>query len=292
VALVAFFCLIVGYFLAAVPIVTRAAENDLKALESTLHSSGDNFHKLAASLFLQRPRSLAGASAAGLAAALLINQIAQGRLTRFLEPNGWSHYDVSVFVTITLAWVVAAQSFLLLGNQCRLIRDVGANFVHVDLFDFRPLQPFARVGFRVALFLLIIVALRLLVVAFGEQSYSTDMIIVLTAVGIASSAAAAGALLLPIGGIHRGIREAKEAELNRISEALGGDEEALQDSPIAVARALRGVQLLEYRRQVLDVAEWPFDAPAVIRFILYLAIPPITWIGGALVDRGISAMLD
>ena len=291
-ALVAFFCLIAGYFLAAVPIVTRATENDLKALEPAFHSAGGDFRKLTASLFQQSPRSLAGASAAGLAVALLVNQIGQERLTRLIEPNGWSHYDLSVFVTTTLAWIIAAQSLLLLGNQCRLFREIGVNSVHVNLFDFRPLRPFSRVGLRVALFILIIVALRLLVLALGEQSYGPDMIALLTIVGVVSSAAAAGALLLPIGGIHRGIQGAKEAELNRIVEAIAGDEEALRGSPVAVARTLRGAQILEYRKEILDVAEWPFDAPAIVRFLLYLAIPPITWIGGALIERGIGAVLD
>lgn len=38
--------------------------------------------------------------------------------------------------------------------------------------------------------------------------------------------------------------------------------------------------------------EWPFDAPTLARFLLYVAIPLGSWIGGALVERLLGAALD
>ena len=254
-ALVAFFCLVVGYHLAAVPLIARATERDFKRLEPALRTSREDSRRLAASLFLQRPLSLAAVSAVALAAALLLNQVARQRLTRFLEPAGWSHFDVSILITIALMWIVVAQSVHLLVNQSRLFRSIGANSVRVDLFDFRPLRPFARVGLRAALFLLIFFALRLVVLPFEDRPYGSEMLTLFAVISFFSFAIVLGALLLPIGGIHRGIQDAKEAELNRISEALGGDQHALQASPIAIARSLRGTELLGYRERVASVSE-------------------------------------
>jgi hypothetical protein len=40
------------------------------------------------------------------------------------------------------------------------------------------------------------------------------------------------------------------------------------------------------------VREWPFDAPTLARFLLYVAIPLGSWIGGAPVERLLGAALD
>jgi hypothetical protein len=40
------------------------------------------------------------------------------------------------------------------------------------------------------------------------------------------------------------------------------------------------------------VREWPFDAPTLARFLLYVAIPLGSWIGGALAERLLGAALD
>jgi hypothetical protein len=40
------------------------------------------------------------------------------------------------------------------------------------------------------------------------------------------------------------------------------------------------------------VREWPFDAPTLTRFFLYVAIPLGSWVGGALVERLLGAALD
>ena len=34
-----------------------------------------------------------------------------------------------------------------------------------------------------------------------------------------------------------------------------------------------------------SVGEWLFDAPAFLRFLLYLGIPVLGWVGGAVVER-------
>jgi predicted MFS family arabinose efflux permease len=40
------------------------------------------------------------------------------------------------------------------------------------------------------------------------------------------------------------------------------------------------------------VREWPVDASTLTRFALYLAIPVGSWLGGALVERLVNALLD
>ena len=49
--------------------------------------------------------------------------------------------------------------------------------------------------------------------------------------------------------------------------------------------------LIEYRRLVEEVPEWPLDPGVRARFLLYVALPLGSWLGGALVERLIDAAL-
>ena len=51
-------------------------------------------------------------------------------------------------------------------------------------------------------------------------------------------------------------------------------------------------ELLSWEARVEAVREWPIDARALRRFGLYLLIPLLSWSGGALMERGIDALLD
>ena len=49
---------------------------------------------------------------------------------------------------------------------------------------------------------------------------------------------------------------------------------------------------MTWRDAVAQFREWPFDAAALRRFGLYLLIPADSWVGGALVERFVNAVLD
>jgi hypothetical protein len=50
--------------------------------------------------------------------------------------------------------------------------------------------------------------------------------------------------------------------------------------------------LLAFEKRIESVREWPFDAPTLTRFFLYVAIPLGSWIGGALIERLLGTVLD
>ena len=52
------------------------------------------------------------------------------------------------------------------------------------------------------------------------------------------------------------------------------------------------VAVLAFENRIESVREWPFDAPTLTRFFLYVAIPLGSWVGGALVERLLGAALD
>ena len=104
------------------------------------------------------------------------------------------------------------------------------------------------------------------------------------------------ALLLPLRGIRARIIDAKRQELRwcrqqmqerraRLPDASHGSHGADSDAP-------RLDELVAWERRIQEVREWPLDAPTSRRFVLYLLLPLGSWAGGALVERGIDALLD
>lgn len=98
-------------------------------------------------------------------------------------------------------------------------------------------------------------------------------------------------LLLPIWSVHKRLRLAKAAELESINQKLSeyfpNDVSALKQS-----NQLPEVnELLIYRREIANVREWPFDLGVVSRLGIYLIIPPITWVGAALIESLVENLL-
>ena len=157
----------------------------------------------------------------------------------------------------------------------------------LDLFDRRPLAPFALQGLRSALLMLLGIAILSLHAA--DQGFAW----LLGVGGPIALGLAAAALVLPVRGVRDRVQRAKREELERLRQAIQGDTDALADSAIAKRAGSLGLaDLLAYRQYVESVREWPFDAPMLGRFALFTLLPLGSWLGGALVERVLGSLLD
>ncbi|MDJ0789889.1 MAG: hypothetical protein QNK05_24085 [Myxococcota bacterium] len=106
-------------------------------------------------------------------------------------------------------------------------------------------------------------------------------------------AVAAGSFWIPVWGVHRNLRAAKRAELVRVRSEIRRDREALADlGPDSGAAAQRLPGLLAFEARMESAREWPFDASTLRRFGIILLLPLLSWLGGALVERGVDRLLD
>ena len=154
------------------------------------------------------------------------------------------------------------------------------------LFEPAALAPFGRMGLLFALLWLLIPS----IFALNAMDRAFELPIALF--GVLCAGIAVGALLLPVLGIHRRIREAKAAEGIRVMAAIRGEPGALQGSVIEARAASASLaDLIAWKGQVDSLREWPFDAGMRLRFLLYLAIPLGSWLGGAVVDHLLAAAL-
>jgi len=185
-------------------------------------------------------------------------------------------------------WLFGRYLFATLVDSRRLAR-VGRERVAVDLFDLVPLAPFTRYGLRNALLamgMLAIVALLL-----PDWSARPGLVIGL-AIGLLPAAAlAAAGLVLPVRGVRTAIRDTKRAELAACNERIRERREAIAGG-VAPGQGVGLDELVAWRGVVESVREWPFDASTFTRFLLYLAIPLGSWLGGAMVERVVDTALD
>ncbi len=151
---------------------------------------------------------------------------------------------------------------------------------HLDLLNFAPAYAAARIGLRIALVWIIGFAISGLFFLHMGLWFVVVLIVLGLAVGIA-------ALLIPVQGVMRQIREAKRAELARLQEEIHG----LRDGAMNGTTQSPGrmADLLAYETRVQAISEWPFDVPTLRRFGLYLMIPLASMIGGAFVERVVDA---
>ncbi len=87
--------------------------------------------------------------------------------------------------------------------------------------------------------------------------------------------------LMPVWPAHRRLANAKRAALFQADTEL----QQLRGSSASTRNDYVALQpVLTYRREISEAPEWPFDTSVVGRLLLYLIIPPLTWVGAALIE--------
>ena len=278
--------LLIGYLLAARRYATLGARTHLEELRLLLRDPAANaaLDQASAPPDLRRARRAAWI-------ALLIQPLIALSIDRdpglYLRSSYWVPEHVfnwvfGMLVLWNIGWATSCQL-----QYARRFSALARAIPRLDLFDRRPLAPFARQGLRSALLTLLAIAIISLNAA--DQGFAW----VLWVIGPITLGLAAAALLLPARGVRDRVRRAKHEELELVRQAIQGNPDALADSVIAKrAESLGLADLLAYRQYVESVPEWPFDAPMLVRFALLALLPLGSWLGGALVERGLGTLLD
>lgn len=164
-------------------------------------------------------------------------------------------------------------------DTAAFIRDLDHR-VTIDLFDIQKLDGLGRIALRGALPWLVTGTIVLLLLL-GQRS--TELFVPLV-IGLASSATIIFAL--PMLRVHRLIDAAKRAELVRLRREVGEAREIFEKRGGDADRAaIRLAALIAIETRVERAREWPLDLPTITRFVIYLALPLGSWLGGAIVER-------
>jgi len=154
----------------------------------------------------------------------------------------------------------------------------------IDLLDLRSVYARGRTGLRLALVWIVGSTIA------SPLVFDPALTIPLLPFLLAGVGVAVAALLLPSRRLHRMIQDEKRRELDRLRAEL----HRVRDDMLAGRSNEDGrlADLLGYRTYIEQIRDWPFDNPTVLRFLLYLLIPIGSWLGGAVVERMVSNLLD
>jgi hypothetical protein len=279
--------LLIGYLPAAWIYLVRGSRRTVEALRPALRCGPAEFAALRDRAGRFDPRALRWAGILGATIALGLP---------FLVDLSLNVYSIREIRVATLAhrillpvvgWLVGRFIHAVLADSARLAR-IGRELVAVDLLDLGPLAPFARYGLRNTLLMLGQLSIvSLLLIDWGARP---GFALLLPALFALTLGVAAVGLLLPVRGAHAAIRLAKQAELAWCRHEIRLRREALTAGAGSAAAGLH--EIVAYRGMIQSVREWPFDASTLTRFLLYLAIPVGSWLGGAMVERAVNTLLD
>jgi hypothetical protein len=277
------FAVILGYAFACGGWIVRSVRRDLGALAPVLAIEPSEVAAEQAAVGCFSRSALLVAGAGGVAAGIVVHS-----LVNALLPPGHSALDDRFwrFVRDVAIWTLAIRLIFVVIKSSQRVSRLAERAARIDLLDLRGLAPLARIGLRSA-FAFALAASMISVMSGDEITLPVTFltIAVVAAVGACS-------VLLPVRGVHRAIRAAKDAELRAVraailrtrTAALAGGAEAAED-----ATRLGGLLALEAR--IAGVAEWPFDVGTFVRFAVFLALPLGSWVAGALVDWVVSRVL-
>lgn len=146
--------------------------------------------------------------------------------------------------------------------------------IPIDLYNLDSLNSFGRIslgGFLMVMSALALSTLQSLDQEFNWARYTNALIIGLPAALVL--------VLLPSWSVHRRLRSEKKRHLNEISTEIQGASKSLEGDSLMLMNGL-----LARKNVVEGVRTWPMDLSIFSRFILYVFIPPLAWIGAALME--------
>jgi len=158
-----------------------------------------------------------------------------------------------------------------------------AEHVRIDLLAPEPLAPLARKGQRSVL-LWILLSSCLSLFWFGGDPALINSFALALAIGVAAIAFG-----LPLSRVHHRIAAAKSAEIRRVNRALREQRESLIAGEAAAPG--RVADLVAWRALVEGATEWPVNVPTLLRSGLFVLIGVGSWLGGAVVERILEALL-
>ena len=272
-----FFAVILSYLPAVHAYILEITRNAILELRSNLQVTDEDIADITERMERPEAKFQIGWLVSGITLALLhINFMG------FIPINANGELDFSgnlVKVTIAgtlLTWCMMTTVITSLIQNSYLIDDLTNHLKQIDIFRKQPWQPLARVAIASSLALIGSNAIfPLLFIDSGTEAASKIL------PGMALSIPAVAAMVMvPLATTRRKIAAQKEARLLSIDQAIA----KLPDPKTHVEMQSLNT-LLDQRNHLQRVSSWPLNLGNIGRLLFYMFIPPLTWVGAALIER-------
>lgn len=262
-------CLLIGYLPAALLHTLQSARRTVYRLQDVLNCTREECDSLADSVRLSG-RGLIATAIVGL-----LLSVAGPYLVPPVPPSPWNpatwgpevmwHRLLGPGTGIFGWWL----GYAIVVVSLRMSR-IANRLRRIDLLDLSPLAPFTQQGLTNALLLVGLVSIwSLMLIETGFER----MMIINSALAIAGMALA---MFLPLRGVHRRIRQAKDEALTWVNNEISNHRADFEKSA-AGRRDGEMADLVAYRTLIDDVPEWPFTTSTYFRLFVYALLPLLSW---------------
>lgn len=225
---------------------------------------------------------------AGLLWAMLLTPVF-GALLRETVPGqgaGAAILTLWLYVRVALTFGLLGASIGFIVMLHHRFRAATGSQLRVDLFDLAPLQPIASYARRVALYLIVLLALAGPAVAQPDAMYAS------TALLLAGVLLTCTAVVGAMWGARRAIRAAKRTaihELDAYARELWRRAYVNEKVNEAVAIPALGA-MITVRNEIARIPDWPGGWGVFARLATLAVIPIASWFGGQLVAQLMPAL--
>ena len=276
-------CLLIGYLPAAFLHVLRSGRRTVFVLQGALGCTREECETLAASIRLST-RGLVITGLIGLVLSFAVPFMVPPVPLTLWSPSTWSPevawHRILGPATMMWAWWLGYAIVTVSVRMSRIAKKLN----QLDLLDLSPLAPFTQQGLTNALLLvglLSIWSLMMFETGFGQMMWI---------IGLATLIMAVLALLSPVHGVHKRIRQSKEDELCWVNGEILKHRSSFQNSDTS-RRSGKMADLVAYRGLVESIPEWPFTTSTYTRLILYTLLPLVTWGIGLIAEEFVGRVL-
>ena len=275
-----FFCVILAYIIPIFHFICERSQAALCALSPVLDLGVEQIALQERALTHKPRRWRLMVLSAGLLAGSAHNAVLWIATSDLPMPSNIGPSVVTVFATMAVWLVMTTVVFALVHNASLIARL--SKRLKIDLLNTQALKPFATVA--------VISTLAMI----GAQAAYPLMLIeeISTITYLPGLVATAGPMLLmlflPIWPVHRLLAEKKRRTLDDLTQQIVSAPK-LTDNQASALAVLN--PLLAFRREIMHVSEWPFDIGLLARLLLYLILPPLTWVGAALIENLVDSVI-
>ena len=232
------------------------------------------------------PRAVRGPALAGaLALGLVMIPLTGGR---DFSLSGWDMHHLWAVANLVAIFFLMFEGAWLSIQNLRTLHRYMARHLPIDLLDRGALASIGRMGLRGAVLWLVggTIASTL---TWGMNQAAPVLVILTLLLGLATAS-----MFLPAMMARGRLRESKAAELEKVRVRIAQIRDAMLSGPGsgAAEQAALMTGLLAYEARIESVPDWPFDTPTLLRFSLFAVLAAGSWLGGALVERALGAVLD
>ena len=235
-----------------------------------------------------RPSRAVRASLLGAALAIGYGMSVLTTRLEFLRLDGWDmHYVWGLFNNVALFFLMLEGAWLALESWRTTDRFMQRHLA-VDLLDRREIASIGRIGGRAALVWLVGGTIASFM-TWGMERAAPIYIVLAILLAFATLS-----FVLPAWLARGALVEAKQRELGRVRDRIAQARDGMfaESGAGAAERASLLQGLLAYEARIESVPDWPYDPSTLIRFAVLALIATGSWLGGALVERALSVVLD